>query len=102
MLVRPKWARDAHPTTNGWVSSTGELLKKQKISQAQIDEWYAVDAQPAVQTLHEAPVVEEQPVSQATYSFYSSSAAVEEHHHEEHVEEEHHHEEDHHHVEEEE
>jgi len=95
MLVRPKWARDAHPTTNGWVSSTGELLKKQKISQAQIDEWYAVDAQPAIQTLHEAPVVEEQPVSQATYSFYSSSAQEEEHV-EEHVEEEHHDGEEHH------
>jgi len=101
MLVRPKWARDAHPTTNGWVSSTGELLKKQKITQAQIDEWYAVDTKPVVQTLHEAPVVEEQPVSQATHSFYSSSAAVEEHHEEEHIEEEHHGE-DHHHSDEEE
>lgn len=93
-LIRPKWARDAHPTTNGWVSSTGELLKKQKISQAQIDEWYGVEAEPVVQTLHEAPVVEEQPVSQATYSFYSAPAAAEEHHEEVDVEE--HHGEEHH------
>lgn len=91
-LVRPKWAKDAHPTRNGWVSSTGELLKKQKITQAQIDEWYGVESKPVVQTLHEAPVVEEKPVSQATYSFYSGGEVEE--HNEEHVEE--HHGEEHH------
>lgn len=86
-LKRPKWAGGAHPTLQGWVSPTGELLKKQKITQAQIDEWYGVSEEPVVQTLHEAPVVEEQLVSQETYSYYSGGSVEE--HHEEHIEEQH-------------
>ena len=62
-LVRPKWFGNAHPTKNGWVSPNGELLKKQKISEADIAEWNGVPAPVAPlhhnpQTLHEAPVVE--------------------------------------------
>jgi hypothetical protein len=54
MITGPK---NAHPTLQGWVSSRGELLKSQKISQIQIDEWNGagvVSSIPAMLT--EAPV----------------------------------------------
>lgn len=35
-----KGPKNALPTKRGWVSPKGELLKSQKITQAQIDEWY--------------------------------------------------------------
>lgn len=38
MIKRPSWAKGAHPTVNGWVKN-GELLKSQKISQKDIDEF---------------------------------------------------------------
>jgi len=52
-----KGPKNATPTTRGWVSPKGELLKAQKISQAQLDEYFGVQAKPAP-----APVVEEAPV----------------------------------------
>lgn len=62
MIKGPKGAK---PTPRGWVSVKGELLKSQRISEAQIAEWEAVHApkhepapQPAPQTLTEAPSVE--------------------------------------------
>ena len=60
----------AHPTTLGWVHPrTGELLKSQKMTDAQIAEWWNshhATSEPAPvaplhhnpQTLHEAPSVE--------------------------------------------
>ena len=40
--------KGAVPTVRGWVHPrTGELLKSQKISQTQIDEWHGVSAAPA-------------------------------------------------------
>ena len=46
--------RGAVPTSRGWENpQTGELLKSQRISQAQIDEWHGVTApapEPAVLT----------------------------------------------------
>ena len=54
MITGPK---NAHPTLNGWVSSKGELLKSQKISQIQIDEWNGVGVfSPIPAMLTEAPV----------------------------------------------
>jgi len=35
-----KGPKNAIPTLKGWVSPKGELLKAQRITQAQIDEWY--------------------------------------------------------------
>lgn len=36
--------KGAHPTVRGWINpKTGELLKAQKISGAQIAEWHGVD-----------------------------------------------------------
>ena len=46
-----KGPKNAIPTLKGWVSPKGELLKVQKITQAQIDEWNGVSAP--------EPVVEE-------------------------------------------
>lgn len=63
-----KGPKDAFPSPRGWVSAKGELLKSQKISARQIDEWHAAQyaqheaelfgEEPVVQTLHEAPVEE--------------------------------------------
>jgi hypothetical protein len=60
--------KDAHPTSKGWVHPrTGELLKAQKMTEAQIAAWWAAKHEdaapapapaPAPQTLHEAPSVE--------------------------------------------
>lgn len=60
--------KDAHPTAKGWVHPrTGELLKAQKMTEAQIAAWWAAQHEdaapapapaPAPQTLHEAPSVE--------------------------------------------
>lgn len=55
--------KGASPTLKGWVSPKGELLKSQRITQAQIDEWHGVSA-PVVQTLTEAPVTEEEFVAE--------------------------------------
>jgi hypothetical protein len=35
-----KGPKNAIPTLKGWVSPKGELLKSQRITQKQIDEWY--------------------------------------------------------------
>lgn len=86
-LVRPKWCGDAHPTRNGWASSNGELLKKQKISEADIAEWYGHaewygqrvwpgHSKPEPQTLHEAPVVERE-VTQEEMEWHGASETAE-------------------------
>jgi len=60
-----KGPKGAVPTTRGWVDpNSGELLKSQKISQTQIDEWNGVATAPVVEQvikpamtmLNEAPV----------------------------------------------
>lgn len=59
-----KGPKNATPTLRGWVSSKGELLKAQKISQAQLDEYFgaAPVAAPAPQLLTEAEPTIELPV----------------------------------------
>jgi len=69
------------PTHRGWVHpKTGELLKRQKLTSEFIAEWHGATApvpapapapEPVVQTLHEAPVVEETPVAEPTYNFFA-------------------------------
>lgn len=55
-IKAPHWApAGTHPTSKGWTTPTGEVVKKQKFTAEQIAEWHSV---PVVQTLHEAPVVE--------------------------------------------
>lgn len=49
-----KGPKGANPTPRGWVSAKGELLKSQRITQAQIDEWSGVEVAPSTPQ----PVVE--------------------------------------------
>lgn len=58
-IIGPK---GAIPTAKGWVSPKGELLKSQRITQAQIDEWNGVKSGPV--TLTESPVTEEEFVAE--------------------------------------
>ncbi len=45
MIQAPAWAKDAIPTPRGWVRKPGgELLKSQKISDAEIAEYVGVSA----------------------------------------------------------
>jgi len=61
-IKTPHWApKGTHPTAKGWMTPSGEIVKKQKFTAEQIAEWHGVSAPapaPVVQTLHEAPVVE--------------------------------------------
>ena len=55
----PNWAKGAIPTPQGWKNKrTGELLVAQKISKAQIDEFFGVE--PEIQTLTESPTTAEE------------------------------------------
>jgi len=58
-----KGPKNAIPTLKGWVSPKGELLKVQKITQAQIDEWNGVSApEPVVEEVVELEeVIVEEP-----------------------------------------
>lgn len=62
-LKPPSWASNATPTTRGWIDPlTGELLKSQRITSAEIENYvklYELTEQvvhQAPQMLHEAPV----------------------------------------------
>jgi hypothetical protein len=78
MINGPK---NSYPTSRGWVSLKGELLKCQRISQEDIDEWYASKNPKAKVTSTAAapapkpvvvsapePVVEAEPVVEETIS----------------------------------
>ena len=65
MIAPPNWAKDAVPTTRGWIDpTTGELLKAQRLTLAEIEDFLGqgvgqVEEQvqyEAPQMLHEAPV----------------------------------------------
>ena len=58
-----KGPKGAHPTTRGWESTKGELLKSQKISEDQIAEWNN-EMNPKPQVLREAPVTEEEVIEE--------------------------------------
>lgn len=55
--------KGAQPTLKGWVSPKGELLKSQRITQEQIDEWHGVTSAAPV-SLNESPVTEEEFVAE--------------------------------------
>jgi len=60
--------RGAVPTSRGWENPrTGELLKSQKISQVQIDEWHGVTAPPPAPE-PEPAVLTESPTSAQDYN----------------------------------
>ena len=47
MIQPPNWKNDAIPARNGWKDpKTGEILKSQSITQAQIDEYMGVKPEP--------------------------------------------------------
>lgn len=54
-----KGPKNAVPTLRGWVSPKGELLKAQKISQAEIDEWNGVSVKNDASVVEAAEVVVE-------------------------------------------
>lgn len=59
----PNYQKDAIPTARGWTHPrTGELLKAQKLSEQQIDEYNGVFGKPeaAPVTLTESPTTEEE------------------------------------------
>jgi len=56
-IKAPSWAKGAHPTLRGWVRN-GELLKGQKISQADIDAWYGKEVAAPAPAPQPEPVVE--------------------------------------------
>ena len=57
----PNYQKDAIPTARGWTHPrTGELLKAQKLSPQQIDEYNGVAEIPIVQTITESPVTEQE------------------------------------------
>jgi len=53
-----KGPKGSVPTTRGWVSPRGELLKSQKITQTQLDEYNCIETE-APQMLRESPVANE-------------------------------------------
>lgn len=61
-IKTPHWAPEGtHPTTVGWMTPEGEVVKKQKFTAEEIAEWYGnATLVSKKQTLHEAPVVETQ------------------------------------------
>lgn len=84
--------KNAHPSPRGWIHPrTGELLKAQKMSQEQINEWWQAQGSPlhhipepapapVPQTLTEAPSVERELTTEEVEHHYGQT--------EEHVEEE--------------
>lgn len=58
-----KGPKGAHPTTRGWESAKGELLKSQRISEDQITEWND-EMNPKPQVLRESPVTEEEVIEE--------------------------------------
>lgn len=63
----PGWAKDATPTARGWVSPNGELLKSQRISEADIAEWNgaAPAAAPIPEAIVEVPIQEAEMLNEA-------------------------------------
>jgi len=66
-----KGPKNAVPTKRGWVSPKGELLKSQKITQAQINEWKGVKDKPAqkpepVQEVVQEPEIVPEPIVEPT------------------------------------
>jgi len=60
-IKAPNFCKNAVPTLKGWCHpKTGELLKSQRISQEDINEWNKVE-EPTVVVVEEPPVVTETP-----------------------------------------
>ena len=75
-LIKPNWVKDAVTTTKGWVNSRGSLVLPKRISEDQIAEYHGVSAAPVVQTLMEAPAVE-QTLTESQVEHYYQEATEE-------------------------
>jgi hypothetical protein len=66
-IQAPNFCKDAVPTKKGWCHPrTGELLKSQRITEEQINEWHGVTEEPVVEAAPEPIVVEEPVVEEDT------------------------------------
>ena len=54
--------KNATPTLRGWVNPKGELLKSQRITQAQIDEWHGMSMAPSAPKAPVQPTIEADPL----------------------------------------
>lgn len=62
MLKPPSWAKNARPTTRGWVDSkTGELLISRKHSDREVEEYYIAKADTPVSASAPAPAPAPEP-----------------------------------------
>ena len=60
MIKSPNWCTGAEPTVKGWVNpKTGELLKSQRFTKAQVAEWH--DAKDGMGDKHDIAVVAAEP-----------------------------------------
>ena len=76
MISAPHWAKNAIPTQRGWVNERGELLKSQKISITEINEYNSGpvqlnEAPPVSKPVEEMTVVEQQNVTPPFNLFFS-------------------------------
>lgn len=81
-IKTPKWIpADAYPSPQGWVTSKGEILKKQKFTAEEIAEWFGtpvalVATTPVVQMLTEAPSVQSELTQEVISHYYHNDDAV--------------------------
>ena len=65
MITRPGWCKHAIATTRGWTHErTGEILKRQTFSQAEVDEWMSAHMGAPINEAppQPAPMIDESPV----------------------------------------
>ena len=61
-IAPPNWKKDAVPTARGWAHPrTGEVLKSQKISQADINDYLGVPEAPVISVAEAQAMVDAQP-----------------------------------------
>lgn len=62
MIKAPAWAKNAKPTTRGWVDArTGEVLVSRKFSDREVKEWSKFQGDEAAASTP-APIIEADPV----------------------------------------
>ena len=77
-IKTPKWLpADAYPSSLGWITSKGEVLKKQRFTTEEITEWFLsgsdpIVSQPVVQMLTEAPSVQSELTPEVISHYYHS------------------------------
>lgn len=63
-IAPPNWKKDALPTARGWAHPrTGEILKSQKISEADINDYLGVPEAPVISVAEAQAMIDAQPAS---------------------------------------